>query len=452
MNGLFFMEVSADASSRLAGHLRDHPLADYLLGFGARHQEEHLKGLTCEALDDERRIRIFGRTLWNFGSDSFLGLDRDPRLMKALCDGARRWGTHNGSSRAFCSVSVCEEVERRLARWLAVEDTLLFPSVTLANLGLIPAITNPGDDLLVERMAHNSVQQGALLAAAGGARLERIPECAPEALAQRLERSAGRSFVLALDGVNSMTGIVPPLRELDRLVRAHGGILYVDDAHGTGVLGERGRGATYAALGSLRGTLCVGSLSKAFSCMGAFVTCTTEEKLLLQLRANTYAYGGPIPPPYLEALLTVCDILDSTEYERLLGRLRARIEHFSRGVESLGIALLGKDAPILSIPIGEPTAALKAGRWLFDRGYYVQSSIFPAVPLMGSLLRIQINANHSLEAIDGLLGALADLRKIVPISSGHRNGCANGHHPVQKGESRNGSRTLAPLTRVSRDG
>jgi 7-keto-8-aminopelargonate synthetase-like enzyme len=133
------------------------------------------------------------------------------------------------------------------------------------------------------------------------------------------------------------------------------------------------------------------------------------------MRSNTYIFGGPVPPPYLEAICTVCDILSSGEYELLHARLQANVRQLSRGATQLGLALLGGQTPILSVLVGDEADTLEAGFFLFERGYYVQSVIFPAVPYHGGVLRIQVNANHRKEAIDGLLNVLADLKHALHL-------------------------------------
>jgi 7-keto-8-aminopelargonate synthetase-like enzyme len=367
----------------------------------------HLKDLHVDMMDDDRRMRIAGRELTNFGSDSFLGLDRHPAVQEALVKATGRWGTHNGASRAFCSVSLCEEAEYRLARWLGVEDTLIFPTVTLANVGLIPAIVAKGDLLVVDRQSHDTIHQAAKIAAADGAELQEVHPLCAESLERILEKSSAKNRVVAVDGVYSMTGRIPPLKQIDDVTRRYGGLLYVDDAHGTAVVGPGGRGAAYLSLGGLDQVLMVGSLSKAFSCMGAFVTCNSRLKRVLKLRSSTFIFGGPVPPPYLAAVCAVCDILESPEYDRLLERLQGHVRRLTAGVRALG---LGGDAPIVSVVIGNIEQTLQAGKWLFDRGYYVQSATYPAVPLNAGLLRILVNTNHSDEALEGLLAALAEMK------------------------------------------
>jgi 7-keto-8-aminopelargonate synthetase-like enzyme len=221
-----------------------------------------------------------------------------------------------------------------------------------------------------------------------------------------------------------MTGKVPPLAELDEVTRRHGGTLYCDDAHGTGVVGIRGRGAASVALPSLRNALVVGSLSKAYSCLGAFVTCTTELKRILKIRSSTFIFGGPVPPPYLAAICVVCDILDSAEGDELLARLRGLVTQLIDGLKSLDLIVGGGVAPIVSVQVGDIEDTFAAGKWLFDRGFYVQSATYPAVGLTEGLLRVQVNANHSSEQIDGLLSAVADLKRQfkLPLRSAQRSG------------------------------
>ena len=163
-------------------------------------------------------------------------------------------------------------------------------------------------------------------------------------------------------------------------------------------------------LGSLENILMVGSLSKAFSCLGAFVTCDKRLKRLLKIRSSTFVFGGPVPPPYLAAICAVCDILESPEYGDLMGRLRGMVARLTDGLRSLQLGFQGGEAGIVAVAIGEIEETFIAGKWLFDRGFYVQSATYPAVPIMSGILRIQVNANHTPEAIDELLVALADLK------------------------------------------
>ncbi|MDP7018240.1 MAG: pyridoxal phosphate-dependent aminotransferase family protein [Pirellulaceae bacterium] len=408
--------AALSAPEQLKKHLLGDKLTRIALTFLDNYMGIHLKDEIVDDMDDERRMRLLGHSVYNFGSDSFLGLDRHPRLLEAMNAATVQWGTHNGSSRAFGSIALCDEAERRLARWLGVEDTLIYTSVTLANAGLLPAVTREGDWLVVDRQSHDSIQQAAKIAAADGANLIELHPCEPKVLQSLLDsKPSTAGLVVAVDGVYSMNGRVPPLLELDEIARRHNGILYVDDAHGTGVVGPGGRGSAYQTLGDLNNVLMVGSLSKGFSCMGGFVTCGTELKRILKIRSSTFIFGGPVPPSYLAAICAVVDIIESDEYETIRGRLDENIQRFTGGLDELGLVYYGGVAPIVSILVGDIEKTFEAGKRLFDSGYFVQSATYPAVSISGGLLRVQISANHSIDAVDGLLNAIADLHRDSPL-------------------------------------
>src|SRR5437868_12232986 len=301
---------------KLAQVLRQHGLIRFIEHYAEEFPTSHLKDLVVDELGPHRAMAVQGHRVVNFGSDSFLGLDQDPRVQEAVIRGVRQWGTHNGASRAFASVRANAAAEDKLAAWLGTEATLIYPSVTLANLGAIPGLVSRQDLLVVDEHAHNSIQEGAKIAKANGVPALTFSHCDPAALDQVLGEAEYRCAVVAIDGVYSMTGALPPLAALNEVAKARNAVLYVDDAHGTGIMGHKGRGTVFDALGGYDNALVVGSLSKGFSCMGGFIGCTEQMKLLLKMRSNTYIFGGPVPPPYLEAVCTVRDILSSGEYER----------------------------------------------------------------------------------------------------------------------------------------
>ena len=278
-------------------------------------------------------------------------------------------------------------------------------------MGALPGLVSKRDLLVVDEHAHNSMQEGAKIAQANGVRVVSFSHCDPVDLERTLVDAGDyRCAVVAIDGVYSMTGALPPLARLDEVCRKRNAILYVDDAHATAVLGRKGRGTVFDALGNYDNTLVVGSLSKGFSCLGGFIGCTNEFKWLLKIRSNTFIFGGPVPPSYLDAVCAVCDILSSDEYEEIRGRLERNLQRLSHGATDLGLVVLGGETPIISILIGDEDITLQSGRYLFEQGFYVQSVTFPAVPYHAGVLRIQINANHTPAAIDGLVGALASLK------------------------------------------
>ncbi|MDB5311418.1 MAG: bioF [Gemmataceae bacterium] len=401
---------------RLIAALSQTGMTRFFQKLFADYPELLMKDQTVEAVRPDRTFKIAGRWVTNFGSDSFLGLDQDPRVQEAVERGVQDWGTHNGSSRAFSSIRPNVVAEEKIAAWMGTETALIYPSVTLANQGALPGLVTRHDVVVADQFAHNSIDEGMKIAKARGVRTAKFAHNDPADLARVLaELRPYRHALIAVDGVYSMSGQLPPLREFQQIGIETDGILYVDDAHGTGVLGERGRGTVRDALGNYDNTLVVGSLSKAFSCFGGFVAGPAAAREVLKLRSNSLIFGGPVPPPYLEAVCAVVDILDSPEYERIRGRLDANVRHLAAGAGGLGLVVMGGLVPIVSVLVGAEDVTLQAGRVLFEQGYYVQSVVFPAVPHGAGVLRIQVNANHAPAQIDGLLAALAELQRVIPL-------------------------------------
>jgi 7-keto-8-aminopelargonate synthetase-like enzyme len=375
-----------------------------------------MKDQTVEEVRPDRSIKLGGRWVTNFGSDSFLGLDQDERVKCALERGVRLWGTHNGGSRAFSSVEPNIRAERKIAEWLGTEAALIYPSVTLANTGALPGLVTRQDVLVADQFAHNSIDEGLKLAKARGVRTAKFTHNDPAALEETLRTLAPYRFaVVAVDGVYSMSGKLPPLAEFRRVAREHNACLYVDDAHATGVLGESGRGTVRESLGDYDNVLTIGSLSKGLSCLGGFVAGSQFAIDVLKLRSNPLIFGGPVPPPYLEAVCAALDIVASPEYAKLRTSLDANVRRLAEGAKRLDLAVMGGLVPIVSVLVGEEEATLKAGKFLFERGCYVQSVVFPAVPHGAGVLRMQVNSCHTSEQIDGLLAALAALKQTTAM-------------------------------------
>jgi 7-keto-8-aminopelargonate synthetase-like enzyme len=401
---------------KLTNGLKQSKIVKFCEFASRRFANSHLKELAVSAVGPHREMRVGGQELVNFGFDSFLGLDQDPRVKLALTKGAEKWGTQFGASRAFASCQAEVELESKIARWMGTESALIYPSVTLANLGALPALVEPHDLMVVDEFAHNSIVEGTKVARSNGVPVVTFDHNSADALERvLLESKPYRNAVIAIDGVYSMSGAIAAMPELDRVARQHNAILYIDDAHATAVLGDHGRGTVREALGNYDNAIVVGCLSKACSVFGAFIACSHDMQRLLKMRSNTYIFGGPVPPPYLEAISTVIDILESDEYDALRAQLDRNIVQMVSGLHRHDLVILGGQSPIISVLVGDEEATFLAGKFLFDRGYYVQSVTFPAVRYHAGVLRVQVNANHRTEAIDGLIEAFGELREVVEL-------------------------------------
>jgi glycine C-acetyltransferase len=399
--------------------LRQSKLVRFYDSVTERFGAIHLKQLTVAEVGPNREMRIDGHDLINFGFDSFLGLDQDSRVKEALVRGAREWGTQFGASRAFASCQIEADLEEKIAHWMGTEAAMIFPSVTLANMGALPGLVEPQDLIVLDEFAHNSLVEAAKIARANGVRVVSFSHNDPAALEQKLiESRPYRLAIIAIDGVYSMSGAIADMVGLNAVAKQNDAVLFVDDAHATAVLGEHGRGTVLQTLGSYDNTIVVGCFSKACSVFGAFIGCTRELQRVLKFRSTTYIFGGPVPPPYLEALSTVIDILSSDEYALLRGQLDRNVERMVSGLRQHDLVILGGNSPIVSILVGDEEDTFRAGKFLFDHGFYVQSVAFPAVPYHAAVLRVQVNANHSTAAIDGLVEAFGELRAVVDLPRG----------------------------------
>ena len=174
---------------KLGDALRRNTLVKIIEQFGEEHADSHLKDLVIDEAGPGREIKVLGRRVVNFGSDSFLGLDRDPRVQEAVRRGLRRWGTHNGSSRAFASVRANIDAEEKLADWLGVESVLIFPSVMLANLGAIPGLAGRQDVIVLDEHAHSSMQEAAKIARANGSKVATFAHNDPDRRSRKSSRA-----------------------------------------------------------------------------------------------------------------------------------------------------------------------------------------------------------------------------------------------------------------------
>lgn len=351
------------------------------------------------------RVRWQGRDYLNFCSNDYLGLASDPRLVESLCHGARDYGVGSGASHLVCGHSRAHaELEEALAEATGRPRALLMGSGYAANTGVLQALLQAGDTVLEDRLNHASLLDGGLHS---GARLRRFAhnDCAD--LARKLAASQGPALV-AVDGVFSMDGDLAPLAEQAALCRQHGAWLMVDDAHGFGVLGERGAGSVAAAgLGSEAVPVLMATLGKALGTAGAFVA--GSETLIEALIQTTrkYIYTTAPPPALAAASLTALRLATEENWRR--EHLQDLIARFRDGAAERNLPLMPSPTPIQPLLVGEARAALQLSDGLRARGFLVSAIRPPTVPAGSSRLRITLTASHSLEDMTQLLDVLAEL-------------------------------------------
>jgi len=350
------------------------------------------------------RATVDGRALVNFSSNDYLGLANHPRLRAAAHAAIDTWGVGAGASPLVSGYQrVHEEAEERFARFSGLARALLFPSGYAANLGIVAALADREAQVFGDRLNHACLHDGALLSRATYTRYRHLDI---EGLERALAASKAPVKLIATDGVFSMDGDVAPLPELARLAEAHGAWLLVDDAHGVGVLGARGRGSLeHFGLASPR-IVYMATLGKALGGYGAFAAGATEPIEWLLQRARTLIYSTALPPMVAAVAIAAMDVVD--EEPARLARLRSRIEAFRARAEEAGLQPLPSGSAIQPVVLGESAAAMEASARLAERGLLVPAIRPPTVPEGTARLRISLCADHSAEDVEALVAALAD--------------------------------------------
>ena len=348
-------------------------------------------------------VQLGDRQYLNFCSNDYLGLASHPRVVAAFQAAAASYGVGSGASHLVCGHSALHhQLEEALAEFTGRPRALLFSSGYLANVGILTSLLQRGDHVLEDRLNHASLLDGGLHS---GARFQRFAHCDVAALERKLARADGIRLVVT-DGVFSMDGDTAPLGELAAACGRHDAWLMVDDAHGFGVLGERGAGSTEAAgLDASAVPVLMATLGKALGTAGAFVAGSELLIEALIQQARTYIYTTALPPAVAGASLESLRVLQEEAWRR--EHLARLISRFRRGAGELGLPLLASNSAIQPLPVGDAAAALALSERLQQRGLLISAIRPPTVPAGTSRLRITLSAAHTDAQLDQLLEQLA---------------------------------------------
>jgi 8-amino-7-oxononanoate synthase len=378
---------------------------------------------------DGRMIRIGDRWLADFASCNYLGFDLDREIIDAVPAYLEQWGTHPSWSRLLGSPILYEQIEDRLSALLGTSDALVLPTITLIHLSVIPLLAASGT-VFVDRRAHKTIYEGAELATLRGATLKRFEHGSLDELESLLRSDSSSARLICIDGVNSMTGNVANIPAFAALAREHGAILYVDDAHGFGVIGERtaDEPSPYGRRGNsvvryfgetYENVVLVGGFSKAYSSLAAFIACPPEMKRLLKTAAPPYLYSGPSPVASLATTLAGLAVNDRRGDE-LRADLWAKTQRVLDRLDQLGVHTPNHDGlPIIEVPLGRPEQVGDAGKFLFERGIYVTLAAYPLVPRAEVGFRVQLtaaNTDAEVEQLVDVLGELANAFDLQPAN------------------------------------
>jgi 8-amino-7-oxononanoate synthase len=368
---------------------------------------------------DGRMIRVGDQWLADFASCNYLGFDLDREIIEAVQPYLEAWGTHPSWSRLLGSPVLYEQIEERLTALLGSEDSLVLPTITHIHMSVIPLLAASGT-IFLDARAHKTIYDGCQVARSRGAAVRRFRFEDPDHLDELLRAERDPTRLVCMDGVNSMTGNAPDLPAFAEVARRHGALLYVDDAHGFGVIGERGPGETspYGMRGnsvvryageSYDGIVLVGGFSKAYSSLLAFIACPPEVKQLLKVAAPPYLYSGPSPVASLATVLAGFDV-NEHRGDELRAHLYGLTTRVTDALQRLDIETPNRsDFPIIEIPLRDHERIDAVGRFLFERGVYVTLAAYPLVPKDEVGFRAQLTAANTVEEVDMLISALTEL-------------------------------------------
>jgi 8-amino-7-oxononanoate synthase len=374
---------------------------------------------------DGRMIRIGDQWLADFASCNYLGFDLEREIIDAIPAYLDRWGTHPSWSRLLGSPVLYPQLEERLTQLLGADDTLVLPTITLIHTSVIPVLAGNGT-VYVDRRAHKTIYEGCELAAAHGATVKRFAFEDADDLERLLKEGGPSPRLICLDGVNSMTGNAVDVPAFAELARAYGALLYVDDAHGFGVIGERGGDETspYGSRGngviryageSYDHVIFVAGLSKAYSSLGAFIACPPELKRLLKTAAPPYLYSGPSPIASLATALVGLEV-NERRGDDVRADLWRKTSRVLDSLDALGVHTPNRSGfPIVEVPLARHEDIDAVGRFLFDNGIYVTLAAYPLVPRDQVGFRAQItaaNADDELDELNAVITELAEAGKL----------------------------------------
>ena len=357
--------------------------------------------------------RLNSQLVLNFSSNDYLALANHPNLRDAAQKAIRDYGVGSGASRLICgSLEPHHRLEEELAEFKGVERALVFSSGYATATGTIPALVSSGDIVVLDKLVHASIVDGARLS---GAKLrvfqhndlndlERILGWATQ---QRGANSQAKILVIT-ESLFSMDGDFAPLREITELKDRYGAWLMVDEAHATGLFGKNRRGLVEEfGLGG-RVEVQMGTLSKALGVAGGYIAGSTILVDYLINRARSFIFSTAPPPAISAACLAALEIVRSQFCAELLARLRANIKQFcAEG----GICALAADSPIIPKMIGPEEGALRLAKTLLDQGFLVPAIRYPTVARGAARLRFTISAAHTQDQITSLSSALGTAKE-----------------------------------------
>ena len=358
---------------------------------------------------------VDGREVLVLCANNYLGLATHPKLKQAALEAIEKYGVGSGAVRAISgNMDVHIELEERLAKFKKAEASLTYPTGFMVNSGLIPQLVDKGDLIISDELNHGSIIDGVRLSRADRAvykhnNMDDLAEKLEEA-----EKNKPRRILIITDGVFSMDGDMAPLGEVVKHGKKHGAMIYVDDAHGEGVLGKGGRGiVSHFNLTHKDVQVEMGTFSKAYGTIGGHISGSDSLVKFAYNKSRTWLLSSSHPPAIAAATIAAIDVLENEP--KHVDNLWKNTEYFKQAVIDLGFNTGNSQTPIIPIIVGESHKAKALADELYKAGVYVVPIVFPMVARDLSRIRVQMHAKLTKKQLDDVIGKIETIGKKLEI-------------------------------------
>jgi glycine C-acetyltransferase len=359
--------------------------------------------------------RVDGREVLVLCSNNYLGLATHPKLRQAAAEAIEKYGIGSGAVRAISgNMDIHVELEERLAKFKGAEASLTYPTGFMANSGLIPQLVGKEDLIISDALNHGSIIDGVRLSRAertvyGHNDMENLAEKLEEA-----EKKGYRRILIITDGVFSMDGDIAPLDQVAKHGAKHGAMIYVDDAHGEGVLGKKGRGVvSHFNLTHKEVHIEMGTFSKAYGTIGGHISGSDSLTKFAYNKSRTWLLSSSHPPAIAAATIAAIDVLENEPQH--VKNLWKNTNYFKKAVEDLGFNTGNSQTPIIPIIVGESQKAKALSDRLYEDGVFVVPIVFPMVARDLSRIRVQMHAKLTTEQLDSVIGKIEKIGRSLEI-------------------------------------
>ena len=362
----------------------------------------------------DNRITLNGQEgVVNLSSNNYLGLANHPRVKQAAIDAVIKYGAGAGAVRTIVgNYDLIEQLEDLIAEFKHEEAVTCFQSGLNCNIGAIQAIVEKGDLIISDELNHASIIDGVRLSRADKAIMKHANVAHLEEILIE-KRDQYRNVLIITDSVFSMDGDLAPLPQIVELAEKYNALTYVDDAHGSGVLGKSGRGTVDHFGLHGRVDFIMGTLSKAIGVVGGYVASKKETKQWLSHRARPLLFSTALPPAATGATIESVKML--LESEEFTNKLWSNAEYFKAKLDTLGFDTGNSETPITPVMIGNEAKTMEFSKALLAEGVYVSGIVFPTVALGKGRLRVMISASHTIEDLDYAILKFESVGKLLEI-------------------------------------